>query len=45
MLSLEPEDVLVFAEEVLFFTEDAVEELPEPEEEALPGLLRYRDAT
>ena len=39
MLSPEPEDVL------FFFAEDAAEVLPEPDEEALPGLLRYLDAT
>ena len=38
MLSPEPE-------ELLFFAEDAAEVLPEPDEEALPGLLRYLDAT
>ena len=39
MLSPEPEDVL------FFFAEDAAEVLPEPDEEVLPGLLRYLDAT
>ena len=45
MLSPEPEEVLFFAEDMLFFAVDAAEALPEPDEEALPGLLRYLDAT
>lgn len=45
MLSPEPEEVFSFAEDMLFFAVDAAEVLPEPDEEVLPGLLRYLDAT